>query len=177
MDKYAVIGNPIEHSLSPFIFQAFKEQTNQLFDYIKIKAPLDECAAIIKQFQHEGGKGVNITLPFKEVGYQLADKRSRETDEAHTASALQFQDDGSIYAVNYDGFGLLQDITHNHNITLTQKSILIIGAGGATHGILSKLITVVPEKIVIVNRTIAKTLALKKLFIYVLTLKVWVLKN
>ena len=164
MNKYAVIGNPVEHSLSPLIFQLFKEQTNQSFNYLKIKAPLDGCAAIIKQFQHEGGKGVNITLPFKREAYQLSDRRSRETDETHTASALKFQDNGIIYAVNYDGFGLLQDIIHNHNITLTQKSILIIGAGGATCGILGHLINTMPAKIVIVNRTISKALELKKIF-------------
>ncbi|ABS77362.1 shikimate dehydrogenase [Coxiella burnetii] len=164
MDKYAVIGNPVEHSLSPVIFQAFEKQTNHSFDYLKIKAPVNGFAAAVKKFHDKGGKGANITLPFKEEAYQLADKRSQEANEAHAASALQFREDGTIYAVNYDGLGLVQDLTRNHNITLTQKSILIVGAGGATRGILGPLLNAAPEKIVIVNRTPSKAHALAKIF-------------
>ena len=161
MDKYAIIGNPVEHSVSPTIFQAFAEQTHQSFEYFKIKAPLDGFAAVIAQFQKEGGKGANITLPFKHEAYQLANKKSQQ---ANTASALQFFDDGTIYAVNYDGLGLVRDLTRNNNITLKQKSILIIGAGGATQGILESLIKTVPSKIVVVNRTTTKARELANLF-------------
>lgn len=162
MDKYAVIGNPVEHSLSPVIFQAFAEQTHQSFKYFKIKAPLDGFATVIAQFQKEGGKGANITLPFKREAYQLANKKSQEAK--NVASALQFFDDGTIYAVNYDGFGLIRDLTHNHNIMLKQKSILIIGAGGSTQGILEPLIKTVPSKIIIANRTATKARELANLF-------------
>lgn len=162
MNRYAIIGNPVEHSLSPIIFQAFAEQTQQSFEYFKIKAPLDKFATVVTQFQKEGGKGVNITLPFKHEAYQLANKKSQETN--NTASALQFFDDGTIYAVNYDGLGLVRDLTRNCNITLKQKSILIIGAGGSTQGILEPLIKTVPSKIVIVNRTATKARKLANLF-------------
>lgn len=164
MDKYAIIGNPVEHSLSPVIFQAFSEQTNQSLDYLRIKAPLDGFAATIKQFQKEGGKGANITLPFKHEAYRLADKRSKEANEAEAVSALQFRTDGTIYGVNYDGLGLVQDLTRNHNITLGQKSILIIGAGGATRGILGPLSNAAPAKIIIINRTASKARELADLF-------------
>lgn len=163
MDKYAVIGNPVEHSLSPIIFQAFAEQTYQSFEYFKIKAPLDGFATVVTQFQKEGGKGANITLPFKGEAYQLANKKSQEVNH-NAASALQFFDDGTIYAINYDGLGLVRDLTRNLNITLKQKSILIIGAGGSTQGILEPLIKTVPSKIVIVNRTLRKARKLANLF-------------
>ena len=162
MDKYAIIGNPVEHSLSPVIFQAFAGQTHQSFEYFKIKAPLDGFAKVIAQLQKEGGKGANVTLPFKHEASQLANKKSQEANDA--ASALQFFDDGTIYAVNYDGFGLIRDLTCNLNITLKQKSILIIGAGGATQGILEALVKTAPSKIVIVNRTSRKARELANLF-------------
>ncbi|WP_211923807.1 shikimate dehydrogenase [Coxiella endosymbiont of Amblyomma nuttalli] len=161
MNKYAIIGNPIEHSLSPTIFQAFAEQTHQSFEYFKIKAPLDGFAAAIAQFQEEGGKGINVTLPFKYEAYQLANIKSQKIN---VSSALQFLDNGNIYAVNYDGLGLVLDLTCNHNITLKQKSILIIGAGGATQGIIASLIKTMPAKIVIVNRTATKARKLANFF-------------
>ena len=156
MDKYAIIGNPVNHSLSPIIFQAFRGQTRQTFRYLKIKVPFDDFTRVLKEFQKEGGKGANITLPFKHEAYKLSNKQSREAKEARAGSALQFLDDGTIYSVNYDGLGLVQDLTRNHNITLAQKSILILGAGGATQGILGPLINAAPAQIVIVNRTVSK---------------------
>ena len=164
MDKYAIIGNPVEHSLSPFIFEAFQKQTDNSFEYLKIKAPLNKFATVVKQLQKGGGKGVNITLPFKKEAYQLANQCNQEAREAHAASAFQFRNDGTIYAVNYDGFGLVRDLNHNYNLTITQKSILIIGAGGATQGILKPLLNTAPARIVISNRTISKAMELVKTF-------------
>ena len=156
MDKYAIIGNPVDHSLSPIIFQNFREQTQQVFHYLKIKAPVNNFVNVLKEFQKKGGKGVNITLPFKHEAYKFLNKLSLEAKEAQAVSALQFLNDGTMYGVNYDGLGLVQDLTRNHNITLTQKSILILGAGGATQGILGPLINIAPAQIVIVNRTASK---------------------
>lgn len=164
MDKYAIIGNPIDHSLSPIIFQIFGEQTQQVFHYLKIKTSFNNFSKVLKEFQKEGGKGVNITLPFKRAAYKLLNKQSWEAKEAQAVSALQFLNDGTIYGVNYDGLGLIRDLTHNHNITLAQKSILILGAGGVTQGILGPLISTSPEKIVIVNRTVSKACALASHF-------------
>lgn len=160
MDKYAIIGNPVEHSLSPIIFNFFGKQTGITFHYIKIKSPLNGFDKILKQFQQEGGKGANITLPFKRQAYKLSNKQSDAAKKAQAASALQFFDNGTIYAVNYDGFGLVQDLTHNHNIALAKKTILILGAGGATQGILGPLTNTMPAKISIVNRTVSKAYTL-----------------
>lgn len=164
MYKYAIIGNPVDHSLSPIIFQVFRKQTRRTFHYLKIKAPFNDFAHVLKEFQKEGGKGANITLPFKHEAYKLSNKHSREAKEAQAGSALQFLDDGAIYSVNYDGLGLVQDLTYNHNITLAQKSILILGAGGATQGILGSLINTAPAQIVIANRTVSKARKLASYF-------------
>lgn len=164
MHKYAVIGNPVDHSLSPIIFQAFGEQTRRTFHYLKIKAPFSDFARVLKEFQKAGGRGANITLPFKHEAYKLSNQHSCEAKEAKAGSALQFLDDGAIYSVNYDGLGLIQDLTRNHNITLAQKSILILGAGGATQGILGSLINTAPAQIVIANRTASKARKLASYF-------------
>ncbi len=164
MDKYAVIGNPVEHSLSPVIHHAFAEQNHQAIDYSKIKAPLDGFVEAVKKFQREGGKGLNVTLPFKVEAYQLASKRSRAADEAKAASVLQLHADGTIYADNYDGLGLVQDLTRNHRVDLNQKRILIVGAGGAVQGILGALLDKAPAQLTIANRTADKARQLAQVF-------------
>ena len=164
MDKYGIIGNPVEHSLSPIIHHAFAAQSDQTFTYDKIKASVDGFAAALTMFQETGGKGLNVTLPFKHEAYQLSDQQSKEAAEAQAASALQIRDDGSILAVNYDGLGLVQDLTRNHHVTFCDKSILIVGAGGATRSILGPLLDAVPNSIMIANRTAVKAHELAELF-------------
>ena len=164
IDKYAIIGNPVDHSLSPIIFQDFGEQTQQAFQYLKLQASFNNFVKVLKEFQKNGGKGANVTLPFKHEAYKSLNKLSWEAKEAQAVSALQFLNDGTIYGVNYDGLGLVQDLTRNHNITLTQKSILILGAGGATQGILGSLINIAPAQIIIVNRTASKAQELASRF-------------
>ncbi len=153
MDKYAVIGNPVEHSLSPLILQAFAKQTGKSFEYTTIKPPLDGFVSAVRRFQGEGGKGLNVTLPFKREAYHLADQRSAAAKMAQAASVLKFNSDGSIFADNFDGHGLVQDLKVNHHITLAQKNILILGAGGSVRGIIAALIKESPKKILIANRT------------------------
>lgn len=164
MDKYAVIGNPVEHSLSPMIHRAFAEQTGKSFEYTKIKPPLDGFASAVHRFQGEGGKGLNVTLPFKHEAYHLADQRSAAAKMARAASVLKLNADGSVVADNFDGFGLIQDLKVNHHTTIAQKNILIIGAGGAVRGILGALLNESPKKIVIANRTANRAIELAEDF-------------
>jgi shikimate dehydrogenase len=153
MDKYAVIGNPVEHSLSPIIHEAFAKQTKQKFIYSKIEAPLDGFVPTVQQFITAGGKGLNVTLPFKHEAYQLSTNRSKTVEEAQAASVLHFRTHQEIYADNFDGFGMVQDLTCNYQIKLTQQKILVLGAGGAAQGILGPLLDQSPAQVVIANRT------------------------
>lgn len=164
MDKYAVVGNPVEHSLSPFIHGEFAKQTQEDISYIKIKAPLNEFEKTIREFQTSGGKGVNITLPFKMQAYQMADEQSELAKQSKAANTFLFRKDGTIYADNTDGPGLVQDLKHNHNYSFRQKKILILGAGGAAHTILPSILQLAPSKIVIANRTKDKAVEMADLY-------------
>lgn len=164
MDKYAVIGNPVEHSLSPIIHAHFAKQTHQDLEYNKILAPLNNFAATIKDFQQAGGKGCNVTVPFKEQAFQLADSSSHVAQLAKAANTLCFAKDGSIFADNTDGTGLSQDLNNNHHYSSSGKKILIIGAGGATRGILYPLLKMAPCEVVVANRTANKAYALAEMF-------------
>jgi len=160
VDKYAIFGNPVEHSLSPIIHKAFAEQTQQELECIKIEPPVDAFESTLRQFIHDDGKGCNITVPFKHKAFLLADQSSDAAQDAKAASCLLIREDSSIYADNYDGAGLVQDLSHNHHYTLSQKKILILGAGGAVQGILGPLLDKAPSEIVIANRTAQKAIDL-----------------
>ncbi|MCH9769843.1 MAG: shikimate dehydrogenase [Gammaproteobacteria bacterium] len=164
MDKYAVIGNPVSHSLSPQIHAAFAKQTQQSIEYTSIEAPLDGFIRTLHDFQAENGKGVNVTLPFKIQAFELADKHSKLAEQAGASNLLMFRDDGSIFADNSDGPGLIQDLTHNQDYCLRQKNILVLGAGGAAQGILAALISQAPAQIVIANRTAERAQMLAEKF-------------
>lgn len=153
MDKYAVIGHPVKHSLSPFVHAAFAKQTKQQLSYVAIEAPLDGFAQTITEFRRNGGKGANVTLPFKIEAFQLANESSDLAKLAGAANTLVFKTDGSIFADNTDGPGVVQDLTHNHHYSLRQKRILILGAGGACRTILGSLLAAAPAKLVLANRT------------------------
>lgn len=160
MDKYAIFGNPVEHSLSPIIHAAFATQTRQAFEYIRIKPLPDGFASALQAFIDDGGNGCNVTFPFKEQAFTAATHHSHTAADAEAASCLLVGEDGTVFADNYDGTGLVQDLTHNNAFSLSHKTVLIIGAGGATRGILGPLLDRAPSKIVIVNRTPQKAAAL-----------------
>ena len=160
MDKYAVIGNPVKHSLSPTIHGIFAQQTKQDLEYGKILAPLDRFNDTVTEFIQAGGKGINITVPFKVEAYQLANDHSALARQAGAANTLLFRDDGSIYADNTDGVGLVQDLTHNHHFCLRGKRILVIGAGGAARNIIGALLAQAPQQVMVSNRTESKAQAL-----------------
>jgi len=152
MDKYAIFGNPVEHSLSPIIHDCFAKQSHEQFQYTRIKPSLDGFDIALQQFINDGGNGCNITFPFKGQAFNLSNEYSDTARDAEAASCLLVRD-GAIFADNYDGTGLVQDLTHNHKLSLDQKNILIIGGGGATRGILGPLLATTPSKIIIANRT------------------------
>ncbi|HSW68973.1 MAG TPA: shikimate dehydrogenase [Gammaproteobacteria bacterium] len=152
-DQYAVIGNPIHHSWSPKIHQLFAEQTQQELDYKAILAPLDGFKHILKEFQNQGGKGLNITLPFKQQAYQIVDTLSERAKLAKSINTIQFNPDGTLFGDNTDGIGFIRDVVHNHNFSISNKRVLILGAGGAVRGILHPLLQESPAQLIIANRT------------------------
>jgi shikimate dehydrogenase len=156
LTTYAVMGNPIEHSLSPTIHTLFAEQTQQNISYERILVPFDGLASAIDTFREQGGHGLNITLPFKTQAWQLANQHSEYANLAQAANTLVFSAQGEIYADNTDGRGLLNDLRNNLNLTLHDKRILILGAGGAARGILLALLTTKPQVCIIANRTLNK---------------------
>ncbi len=160
VDKYAVIGNPVAHSKSPLIHEAFARQTHQNMTYERILAPLDGFAATIQDLITKGYKGVNVTVPFKFEAFKVAKGSTVRALEAGAANTLIFNADGVI-ADNTDGVGLVNDITKNLHQPLTGKRILLLGAGGAAEGVLGPLLESGPDLLVIANRTLDKALAMK----------------
>ena len=158
-DHYAVIGHPIQHSLSPLIHRQFAEQTEQDIEYKTIEAPLDDFKATVRQFIDAGGRGFNITLPFKQQAYRLADHASQRARLANAANTIVVEKDGQLYADNTDGGGFITDL-HKHGCRLANNRLLIIGAGGAVYGLLAALHEQKPRSISIANRTHSKAYAL-----------------
>ena len=173
-DHYLVLGNPIEHSLSPDIHAQFAAQTDQSIDYGRrlIDTQDGAFATAVKSMQAEGIKGANVTVPFKEIAFALADELSERAQTAGAANTLVFRDDGSIYADNTDGAGLVNDIKYNQQVPIAGKRILVVGAGGAVRGVLQPLINEQPAGITIVNRTLDKAERLQAMFAQVFPLEV-----
>ncbi len=152
--KYAVMGNPIQHSKSPQIHTAFALQTGQNIEYSAIQVDLGGFAQAVRHFQGHGGKGLNVTVPFKLEAYQLADKLTERAQRAGAVNTLVFQDDGNVLGDNTDGIGLVNDIMQNLHWPLNQQRVLILGAGGAARGILGPLLDQHPAAVTIANRTV-----------------------
>lgn len=154
-DRYAVIGNPISHSKSPLIHGSFARATGQKIEYIAIEGPLGGFADAVRAFRAAGGRGMNVTAPFKLEAFELADERSGRAQLAGAANALKFEA-GRIVADNFDGIALVNDIQRNLGLPITGKRVLLLGAGGAAHGALLPLLEQRPAELVIANRTVAK---------------------
>jgi shikimate dehydrogenase len=159
-DKYAVIGNPIAHSKSPQIHRMFAQQTGQDISYEAIEAPLDGFSATIGRLRDEGYKGCNVTVPFKLEAWRLAASTTRALD-AEAVNTLKFSD-SKISGDNTDGIGLVRDIEKNLGISLIDKRILLVGAGGAAQGALHPLLEASQMPLVICNRSPEKAISLKK---------------
>jgi shikimate dehydrogenase len=158
-DPYAVIGNPIAQSKSPLIHSAYAQATGQQLEYTKIESPLGAFAATVDAFRAAGGKGMNVTAPFKLDAFAYATDLSEGARLAGAVNAMKFE--GSrVYAQNFDGVGLVRDVVHNLACPLADKRVLVLGAGGATRGALLPLLAQKPALLVIANRTVDKALAL-----------------
>jgi shikimate dehydrogenase len=163
-DRYAVVGNPVAHSKSPLIHAAFARQTGQDLNYDKLLSPVHEFADTVQQFFNDGGKGLNVTVPFKHEAYAMADVLTARAELAGAVNTLKLEDDGHLLGDNTDGAGLVQDITVNHHIILRGKSLLILGAGGAVHGVVGPLLEQQPSRLLVANRTASKALVLAQHF-------------
>jgi shikimate dehydrogenase len=158
-DRYGVMGYPVSHSRSPIIHRLFAAQTNQDIQYELLQVPPDKLETAIAQFGRTGGKGLNITVPHKAAVAKLVDELSERASTAGAVNTVVFRED-SLYGDNTDGVGLMRDLQENHELKLRGKNILILGAGGATRGIVSPLLEAEPGSIVIANRTFPKARAL-----------------
>lgn len=155
-DKYAVFGSPINHSKSPKIHQLFATQTGQDLEYAAQEVNAESFVKSVTDFFAQGGKGLNCTVPLKELAWQFATQKTNRANSAKAVNTLIKQEDGSILGDNTDGVGLVRDLMQNHEIELQGKRILILGAGGATRGIISPLLDEKPECVIVANRTIEK---------------------
>ena len=162
-DRYAVIGNPIAHSKSPALHAAFARQCGQDIRYEAILGPLDGFRAAVEAFRQAGGRGMNVTVPFKVEALALADTLTERARLAQAVNTLRFDADG-IFGDNTDGIGLVNDIQQRLGFALAGKRVLILGAGGAARGSVLPLAEAGPARLVIVNRTQAKAEALRAQF-------------
>ncbi len=158
-DRYAVFGNPIAHSKSPRIHALFARQTAQDLTYEALLAPLDGFAAAVRDFAAAGGRGANVTVPFKEEAFRLADRLTPRARAAGAVNTLAFGEDG-ILGDNTDGAGLVRDLTANLGVAIAGRRVLLLGAGGAARGTILPLLEQQPAELSIANRTADKAAAL-----------------
>lgn len=162
MDQYRVYGNPISQSKSPQIHQSFASQTEQVINYQSELVAVDEFEQTVRQFMADGGKGANVTVPFKEEAMAICDELTSRAKLAGAVNTLSFKA-GKILGDNTDGLGLVNDLL-NHQVTLANKRILLLGAGGAAKGVILPLLEQKPTSITIANRTVSKAEALASKF-------------
>ncbi|MCK5665909.1 MAG: shikimate dehydrogenase, partial [Thiotrichaceae bacterium] len=163
-ELYAVMGNPINHSKSPQIHQAFALQTDQKLEYTAIHVDAGGFAQAVSHFQAHGGKGLNVTVPFKLDAWKLSDSLTERARKAGAVNTLILEKDGSIKGDNTDGIGLVNDIIEHLGWSITQKRILILGAGGASRGVIGPILDNTPKSVTIANRTAAKASELAAFF-------------
>jgi shikimate dehydrogenase len=152
MDRYVVIGNPVAHSLSPQIHARFAAQTGDAVAYDRLLVERGDFARAAREFFAGGGRGANVTLPFKEEAYAFAQVRTSRAQEAAAVNTLAARD-GAIVGDNTDGVGLVRDLTANLGLELAGRRLLLLGAGGAARGVVAPLLALSPSRLVIANRT------------------------
>jgi shikimate dehydrogenase len=155
MDRYCVMGNPVEHSKSPWIHARFAELTGERLEYGRRLVALDGFAEGVRAFRAEGGRGCNVTMPFKFEAARMANFRSARADLAGACNCLRFEADG-IHGENTDGIGLVADLQHNAGVSLGGRDLLLVGAGGGAAGVLGPLLQARPRRVVVANRTLEK---------------------
>lgn len=174
MVRCAVVGNPVAHSLSPQIHQHFAAQAGLSLTYEKIQGDSQHFESQVENFFNEGGRGLNITLPFKTRAFAMAKVTTSRCAEAKAANTLWMQA-GLLHADNTDGIGLIRDL--KHYIDLSNKTILLLGAGGAARGVLGPLLAAPIARLTLVNRTIERAYALKSDFPQIICLPMMALKE
>lgn len=163
-DQYAVVGHPIKHSLSPEIHRMFNQSVSHTMDYQKIDVEPSQFQHWVKKFFTSGGRGLNVTVPFKQEAFNLATTHSARALRAGAANTLGVNENGEIWADNTDGIGLVRAITGIHGHSLNQKNIVLLGAGGAVRGVIGELLEQNPKSITIANRTLEKATAIVDAF-------------
>jgi len=159
MDRYAVIGNPVAHSKSPQIHAEFARQTGELLIYSALLSPIDGFAMTVAEFIQAGGKGANVTVPFKLEAFELGHRLSDRAKAAGAVNTLSFID-GVMIGDNTDGVGLVRDIISNLDFDIKDRRVLLLGAGGAARGVMLPLLNESPASITVANRTVARALEL-----------------
>lgn len=159
-DQYAVFGHPIKHSKSPAIHQQFAVQTQQTMIYSRQDVDAKQFETTANNFFASGGCGLNCTVPLKELAWNYADTLSQRASYSKAVNTLIRQPDNSILGDNTDGIGLVTDLLNNHQIKLKNRDILVLGAGGASRGILGPILQQQPNRLVIANRTVEKAITL-----------------
>ena len=160
-DRYALIGNPVAHSKSPFIHTEFARATGQDLRYGLLEAPLDAFRATVERLRSEGGRGANVTIPFKEEAFRLCTEVSERARVAQAVNTLVL-DTG--FGDNTDGVGLVTDLTAHLKYPLAQKSVLLLGAGGAAQGVIGALLEAGARRLTIANRTVGRAAELARRF-------------
>jgi len=158
-DRYALVGNPVAHSKSPVIHAAFARATSQDLEYGLIEAPLDGFAATVERFRAGGGRGLNVTLPFKQEAFRLCSSVSARARIAQAVNTLVLE---TGFGDNTDGIGLVRDLSRNLNYKFS--NVLLLGAGGAAQGVVGALLEAGAARVVIANRTVSKAQALAARF-------------
>ncbi|SMF93654.1 shikimate dehydrogenase [Methylomagnum ishizawai] len=156
IDRYAVFGHPIGHSQSPRIHTLFAAQTGQVLTYAAQDVPAEDFETAAREFFVTGGKGLNCTVPLKELAFAWTDQLSERAVQAKAVNTLALRPDGAVFGDNTDGEGLVRDLTGNLGLGIEGRRILLLGAGGAGRGVLAPLLALAPERLVIANRTVAK---------------------
>lgn len=160
-DRYAVIGNPVAHSRSPAIHALFARSTGQDIEYGRLLAPLDGFAAAVADFAADGGRGLNVTLPFKAQAFELSTRRTPRAEAAGAVNTLSF-DGSDVSGDNTDGIGLVRDIETRVGLSLAGRSLLLVGAGGAAGGVVRPLLDAGVARLAIVNRSPERALELAR---------------
>ncbi len=163
-DSYGVVGHPVGHSLSPFIHGMFARATGQAMSYRLYDVPSDGLAGFITGFFERGGRGLNVTVPHKIAAAAAASELTPRATHAAAVNTLALRDDGTVLGDNTDGVGLVHDLCDNLGLVITNRRLLIIGAGGATRGVLAPLLGLSPSLAVIANRTPERAAALAAAF-------------
>lgn len=160
-DRYALIGNPVAHSKSPAIHAEFARATGEDIEYGRIEAPLDAFAREVERFRAAGGKGLNVTLPFKHEAYRLCARLSERARRAQAVNTMRFADS---FGDNTDGIGLVRDLVQNLEYDVKNRSVLLLGAGGAAQGVVGALLEAGAARLTVANRTLPKAQALAERF-------------